>query len=114
MSFKAILNVAAASLAAVAVFALVPAHAGQTGLDGIHAKIRVGKKVCFDGHSHSGYGAGPSKKAAEVAAIKSWADFVALEYGTDWAHFGKTIKQSMRCSQSAAGWTCDLDATPCL
>lgn len=110
MSFKSILGMCLAA----AVVTAAPASANQTGLDGIHAKMRVGKKVCFDGHSHSGYGAGPSKKVAEYAAIKSWADFTALEYGSDWAVYGKSYKPSMRCSQSAAGWTCDLEATPCL
>lgn len=112
MNFKGAMNFALAA-AAVAVLAATPAVADQTGFDGIHAKMRVGNKVCFDGHSHSGYGAGPNKKAAEYAAIQSWADFTAAEYGSDWAHYGKSYKASMRCSQSAAGWSCDLDATPC-
>ncbi len=113
MSLKGVLNVAAGSLVAMAALAVSPAFAGETGLDGIHAKMRVGNKVCFDGHSHPGSGGGPSKKVAEYAAVQSWADFVALEYGSDWAHYNKSYRPSMRCSQSAAGWSCDLDATPC-
>lgn len=99
--------------AALTLAAAVPALADNTGFDSIHGKIRVGGKSCFDGHSHSGNGFGSSRKAAEVEAIKSWAGFTAGEYGSDWANINKAIQKSMRCSQSSAGWSCDLDATPC-
>ncbi len=79
----------------------------------IHSTIRVGKKMCFDGHSHSGSGMGASQKVAEMTAINNWAGFTAWEYGTDWANIGKAIKKSMKCGRSGSGYNCDLEATPC-
>jgi len=115
MNFESVVKatVVVLGLVAVAGFGAQQAAADSSGLDAIHAKIRVGGRTCFDGHSHSGSGAGPTRRAAEEAAIRSWADFTITEYGTDWGHYGKTINKSMRCSQSAAGWSCDLEATPC-
>ena len=99
--------------AALTLASAMPALADNTGFDSIHAKIRVKGRMCFDGHSHSGNGSGSSRKAAEAQAVDSWAGFTAGEYGSDWAHIGKAIGRSMRCSQSSGGWSCDLEATPC-
>ena len=89
------------------------AMADSTGFDGIHGKIRVGNRVCFDGHSHGGTGHGASRKAAEMQAIHSWYGYTAGEYGSDWANIHKAIHTSMRCGASSGGWTCDVEATPC-
>jgi len=115
MNFKGVLNTCSviASLAAVAGFAASSAQADNTGFDSIHGKIRVGGRVCFDGHSHGGSGSGASRKVAEMRAVSSWYDYTAGEYGSDWANIHKAIKKSMRCSQSGAGWSCDVEATPC-
>jgi hypothetical protein len=79
----------------------------------IHSVIRVGKKTCFDGHSHSGSGTGASQKVAEMSAINNWAGFTAWEYGTDWANINKAVKKSMKCGRSGGSYNCDLEATPC-
>lgn len=89
------------------------ALADSTGFDSIHAKVRVGGRVCFDGHSHGGAGAGASRKVAEMQAISSWYGYTAGEYGSDWANINKAIGKSMRCGQSSGGWNCDVEATPC-
>ena len=90
-----------------------PASADNTGFDSIHGKVRVGNRVCFDGHSHGGTGAGASRKLAEMQAVSSWYGYTAGEYGSDWANINKAIGKSMRCGQSSAGWSCDVEATPC-
>ena len=105
--FKTLVVSAALAAGATAV------SADQTGLDGIHSTMRVGNKICFDGHSHSWSGAGATQKMAEMQAIKGWWGFTAWEYGSDWAHLGKAIKKTMKCGGSAGNWTCDLEATPC-
>lgn len=79
----------------------------------LHPTIMVGKKKCFDGHSHSGSGTGASQKVAEMSAINNWAGFTAWEYGTDWANINKAIKKSMKCGRSGGSFNCDLEATPC-
>ena len=115
MNFKGVVNTCVVGLAAVALAGLlaVPAAADSTGFDSIHSKVRVGGRTCFDGHSHGGTGAGPSRKVAEMQAIQSWYGYTAGEYGSDWANINKAMGKSMRCSQSGAGWSCDLEATPC-
>ena len=79
----------------------------------LHSVIRVGKKTCFEGHSHSGSGTGATQKVAEMSAINNWAGFTAWEYGTDWANINKAVKRSMKCGRSGGGYSCDLEATPC-
>ena len=79
----------------------------------LHTVVKVGRKICFDGHSHSGSGTGASRKLAEMQAINNWSGFTAWEYGTDWAHMGKAVKKSMRCSGGGSSWNCDVEATAC-
>ncbi|MEQ1695488.1 MAG: hypothetical protein ABL901_06565 [Hyphomicrobiaceae bacterium] len=101
--------------ACAAVVAVSPAaRADDTGVgQSLHAVVKVGKKICFDGHSHSGSGTGASQKVAEMSAVNNWAGFTAWEYGTDWAHIGKAIKKSMKCGRSGGSFNCDVEATPC-
>lgn len=103
-----------ATLIAVIAFA-VPAMADDTGVaQALHAMGRVGNKLCLLDHSHAGTSSGhPTEKAARAAAVKSWAEFTAWEYGTDWANIRKANRARIRCSQSSGGWGCDLDAYPC-
>ena len=115
MKLKFILqaSIGSAALIGASAVAVTSAWADSTGFDAIHSTIRVGKRVCFDGHSHGGSGQGPSRKAAELQAIQSWYSYTAGEYGSDWANIHKAIHTSMRCGASAGGWTCDVEATPC-
>jgi hypothetical protein len=94
---------------------VVPASADDTGMAAsLHTLKREGKKVCLDGHFHSGSSAGvKDKKAALAEAIKSWAGFTAFEYGTDWANWSKAANKSANCSQGASGWGCSIEARPC-
>ncbi len=90
-----------------------PALAQDTGLSGLHAKVRVGSKLCFADHSHSGFSSGErSRKAAEIVAIRNWQDFTAAEYGGAWASFNMAVGKSMNCS-GGGSWGCSLEARPC-
>lgn len=113
MKLETVLTIAFASVSLVAASA-VPAAADDTGLGtALHTTVRVGGKLCFADHSHSGTGSGASRKVAEMQAINNWAGFTAWEYGTDWGKFGKAIKKSMSCSGSGASYNCNVEATPC-
>ena len=92
----------------------VQAAADDTGVGQmLHTMKRYGKKVCFDGHFHTGSGSGASKKAAEVDAVQAWAEFTAWEYGTDWAQWTKAHTKTLTCSQGGSGFSCQADAVPC-
>ena len=92
-----------------------PALADQTGLAAMHDLRKEGGRTCMADHFHSGSSSGKrTRAAAEAEAIRSWADFTALEYGSDWARYGKAGSRSMRCKHSADGWGCDLEARPCV
>jgi hypothetical protein len=68
----------------------------------------------MDGHFHYGTSSGkPSKKKAHVAAIASWAEFTAFEYGNAFANFEIGLSQRVSCQQDAAGWGCNVEAIPC-
>jgi hypothetical protein len=106
-------TISIAILAAALALAASPAAADSTGFDSIHAKVRVGGRLCFADHSHNGSGSGASRKIAELQAVRSWYGYTAGEYGSDWANINKAWRRSMRCAPSGSGWTCDVDATPC-
>lgn len=100
------------------VFGLLIAAAGaasaqESGMSGLHAKVRVGSKLCFADHSHAGNSSGqPSRKAAEIEAIRNWQDFTAWEYGRAWGSYGLAVGKSMSCS-GGSSWGCSIDARPC-
>ena len=92
----------------LAVVVVSPALADETGLASIHALRREGGRTCMSDHFHYGSSSGiRSENAAQREAIKSWADFTDLEYGSDWARYGKAASRSMRCKRSSDGWGCD-------
>lgn len=99
----------------VALWGVVPAMADETGLATVlHSVRREGARLCLDGHFHYGNSSGqPTKKAAEVAAIKDWAGFTAFEYGSTWANFAKAGSKKIGCTQSSGSWGCSLEARPC-
>lgn len=84
------------------------------GVAAMHEIVRVGNRLCFDGHYHYGSSGGePTKAAAQAAAIDSWFQLVDLEYGADWSKFSKSNNKKVECSQSANGWGCDVESIPC-
>jgi hypothetical protein len=65
-------------------------------------------------HFHYGSSTGRrSKKAATAAAINSWSEFTAFEYGSAWGSFKRARSKSIRCSKSPEGWGCNVEAVPC-
>ena len=90
------------------------ASAQDTGLSGLHEKVRVGGKVCFADHFHFGTSNGQrSRKLAEIEAIRSWEGFTAWEYGDAWGRFANAVSKGVKCSQSGGSWGCDIEARPC-
>jgi hypothetical protein len=84
------------------------------GLAAMHDIRRERGFQCFSDHFHYGSSSGQAnKKAAERAAIISWADFVNFEYGSTWTNYRKAGSKSMKCSQSSSGWECNVSARPC-
>jgi hypothetical protein len=49
---------------------------------------------------------------AQAAAVSSWASFVDLEYGSDWARNSKAGSRKVSCSEGSE-WTCQVEARPC-
>ncbi len=96
-------------------FALsLPVMANDTGLANIHLLRYERGKLCMADHFHFGEGRDvKSKKRAQKKAIASWADFVAMEYGTDWARFRLAGSKSIRCRRDMGAWQCDVQARPC-
>ncbi len=85
----------------------------STGVDSIHAQVRVGGKVCMSGHEHGGEGTLPSKAGAQAAAIRAWQVFTSDEYGTAWGKYALAAAKAMRCTQIGGAWTCQTTAKPC-
>lgn len=111
-----------AALACVAGFVSIAEAAPQrkrampaiTGLAAMHDMRNEGGRLCFSDHYHYGSSNGkPNVKAAQAAAIRSWADFVIFEYDPSWANFGKSSSKDVKCSQGSGGWSCDVSSRPC-
>jgi hypothetical protein len=85
-----------------------------TGFAAMHDLRREGNRLCFSDHWHYGTSTGQNSiKAAQAAAVGSWADFVVFEYDTTWANFKKASEKDVKCSQGSTGWGCDVSARPC-
>ncbi len=88
------------------------AQADETGIAGIHSWVKVGRRTCMTDHYHSGSGNGATRRLAEKAAIQSWTDFTAWEYGSSWGRYSLAASKSMNCDKSD-GWSCFVEARPC-
>ena len=112
MSFRVILGLVVAATAGAV--CATPSSADQTGLASMHVLRHEGGRLCMADHWHFGSsGAQSNQGAAQREAIRSWADFTDLEYGSDWARYGRAAGQRMHCKRSSAGWYCDVEARPC-
>jgi hypothetical protein len=98
---------------AVAVVSSTAAYADDTGLAYAHDLRKEGGRLCMSDHYHSGSGSGKSKPAAQAAAVRSWADFTNLEYGTAWARWSVAHGKSVRYTKADSGWDASIDARPC-
>lgn len=100
--------------AALLAVASVSAHAEDDGLATIHEWRSEGGRTCMSDHFHDGSGTGPTRKAAEAAAISSWASFTAFEYSNNWARYSLAGSRKIDCSQNGGdSWTCNVTARPC-
>lgn len=89
------------------------ASANETGLAGMHAWRKVGKKTCFVDHYHDGAGQGISRQKAEAEAIANWASFTALEYGSSWGSWSLAVNKSVKCDRITSEHKCNVSAIPC-
>ena len=105
-----------AAVAAAGTFSLIAsAHAG---LDGLHKQAKVGNLVCMIGHEHRGQsGLWATEEQAEKAAIRSWVDFTAAEYGRHWGMWKLAADKGIDCSSSMTSrgkmYSCKTIARPC-
>jgi len=106
---------AAGSMAAMILLCTAPVSAQQSGLAGMHDQYVVKGRRCFSGHTHVGTGSVARKKRQAIAsAAQDWSSFTAFEYGTSWASWRKAIGKNISCDRSNQGWTCEVQARPCL
>jgi len=112
MRFKLPLAIVAVAIAVGSVD--MSAWADDTGLASMHAIRPERGRVCMSDHWHYGSSSGQrSKRAAERDAIRTWQNFTALEYGSDWARWRRSGSRKMGCSRSSSGWGCNIEARPC-
>ena len=105
-------------LAEMAIFAgslMLPqvVTADDSGFAPSHTLRKERGYSCMADHFHTGSGEGKTKAAAQAAAIKSWAEFVVVEYGTDWARYGRAGSTAVHYTKSADGWSASIEARPC-
>ncbi len=74
---------------------------------------QAARKSCWVDHYHSGGGTGTTRRRAKKAAIRSWEDFTALEYGAQWGHYRLAKNRSLSCSGTRADYECNVSAIPC-
>lgn len=103
----------AAILLALTGLSSPPAAAHETGLAGIHEWRRERGLTCMSDHFHYGSGSGPTKVAAERAAVADWRGFTVLEYGDAWGSYQRAGSKNMKCGQDGGSWKCSVEARPC-
>ena len=107
------LGVSAAALTVALLAGEAVGLSQETGIASIHAWVKVGRKTCMADHFHDGSGTGPTRVAAERAAIRSWAEFTAWEYGDPWGRYSIAASKKATCSQESETWRCAVEARPC-
>lgn len=85
----------------------------ETGIAKIHTWAKVGHKTCMLDHFHYGNASGPTRAQTERAAIRSWVEFTAWEYGKRWGRYSAAASKKMTCSQRSGTWSCAVEARPC-
>jgi hypothetical protein len=94
-------------------FVRSPRWTRETGIAKIHTWVKAGHRTCMLDHFHYGSGKGRTRAQAERAAIRSWAEFTAWEYGESWGRYSVAASKKMTCSPMAVGWSCAVEARPC-
>lgn len=107
--------IAASLIAAFFVLGTGSASAEQSGLAGMHDQYVSKGRRCFSSHTHVGTGSPYRKKRQAIAsAAQDWSSFTAFEYGSSWARWRVAVGKTVACEQSSQGWTCEVQARPCL
>jgi hypothetical protein len=94
-------------------FVRAPRWMRETGIAKAHTWAKVGRMTCMLDHFHYGSGNGHTRARAERAAIRSWAEFTAWEYGDLWGRYSIAVSKKMTCSPGSGGWSCAVEARPC-
>jgi hypothetical protein len=89
------------------------AAAQEVGLAGLHTWVRAGGKTCMLDHFHDGSGSGATRAQAQAAAVRSWIDFTAWEYGRRWGSFANAVSKRVSCSGAGGSYSCSVSARPC-
>jgi hypothetical protein len=110
---RKLLTLAGAFAVAASLAQSAPVQASETGVAGIHSWVKIGGKTCLVDHYHDGSGTGASRSSAQAAAIRSWAEFTAWEYGSSWGRYGLAVGKSMNCSGGGGSWSCSTSARAC-
>jgi hypothetical protein len=110
---RLLLSASALCLALAAGGAVAQSSNEETGIAGIHTWVKIGRKTCMADHFHDGSGTGPTRQHAERAAIRSWVEFTAWEYGGIWGRYSISASRKAACSQEEGGWRCAVEARPC-
>jgi hypothetical protein len=102
------------SLFAAALSAMsVAAYADDTGFGYMHDLTKSGARTCFASHFHAGHGDGATKPAALKAALRDWWSYTAGEYGSDWAHWGRSASKGIKYTKTDSGWSATVESRPC-
>jgi hypothetical protein len=105
---------AIAGLTGIGLILLVnPVIADETGFASSHDLAKQGGRLCMTDHAHAGSGAGSTKSAARAAAIRSWADFTNMEYGSSWASYSASGGQKVGYTKESSGWSATVEGRPC-
>jgi hypothetical protein len=91
----------------------IAASAQETGMASMHDQRREAGKLCMTDHYHWGNGSGSTKSSAQKAAIRSWIDFTALEYGSRWASFANAASKKTSYTKESSGWSATVEGRPC-
>jgi hypothetical protein len=94
---------------------LAATPAAAQSLSDLHEQRRERGLNCMTDHFHYGSSSDKSsKRAAQAAAIQSWADFVDFEYGSAWTSWARSGSKSISCTQAGStNWGCDASARAC-
>ena len=90
------------------------ARADDTGFITIHDLRREGRLYCTVSHTHIGNGTEQrTKRRAIRSAARSWSEFTAWEYGTDWGRWRYARSKKISCNGRRGAITCMVEARPC-
>lgn len=82
-------------------------------MENLHDQRREGNRICFSDHFHQGSGIGKNEKVATAAAVLSWREFTAWEYGDRWGDWRLANSKEIKCDKEGGQVQCLVWARPC-